>query len=319
MTPWICRTLMLLSRNASQCLRKPPSLHSISLLFFSTSRSTVSKPKITIFDYFVPQKLQNADSVLNFLMESGFSKTQIENVVQRPKINIFQDLGFNTIDFADIVSGDPWILYRSADNSLGPSILVLKNVGAVWFLKHDSERTMIPNIEYIKSCGVSYSQIVKFLFTFPRLFLIKPDNMKDFVRRVDEMGVDRKSKVFLPAIRVMSSITEENWDHKLKLLRELGFSEENILSVFRRVPQALGVFERKIKEVIQLLRSVENRDISCIICHPELLRLLRSWKLLKKKPSLSATCKITNAQFLRKYVIPYSNEVGDLYMANHGS
>ncbi|KAF2291531.1 hypothetical protein GH714_025361 [Hevea brasiliensis] len=162
----------------------------------------------------------------------------LEKII-KPKINIFQDLGFNTIDFADIVSGDPWILYRSADNSLGPSILVLKNV-----LRSNADTSTL-----LKRC----------------------DNMKDFVRRVDEMGVDRKSKVFLPAIRVMSSITEENWDHKLKLLRELGFSEENILSVFRRVPQALGVFERKIKEVIQLLRSVENRDISCIICHPELL------------------------------------------------
>lgn len=140
--------------------------------------------------------------------------------------------------------------------------------------------------------------------------------------------------MFLPAIRVVSSMTKEKWELKLKLLRELGFSEENILFVFRRVPQALAVSERKIKEITQLLLSVENLDISYIICCPELLlcsvnqrlkprleviMVLESKNLLKKKPDLSATCKMTNAQFLHKYVIPYSNELADLYMANHSS
>ncbi|XP_021657409.2 uncharacterized protein LOC110647751 [Hevea brasiliensis] len=324
MTLWIFRTLVLLSRNTSQLLHKPPALHSVSLLFFSAFRSTESKPKTTIFDYLINQlqfspesasvvsssttkyliEPQNADSVLNFLIKNGFSKAHIENVVRRvprilsaslenkikPKIKIFRDLGFNSIDVADIVSADPWILDYSADNKLGPSILALKNVLGSdadvstllkisgWFLKKDLERTLIPNIKYLKSCGISSSQIFGCVFNFPRFFLEKPENIKEFVRRVDEMGVDRKSKTFLPAIRVLGSMTKENWERKLKLFRELGFSEDNILFAFGRVAQVLAVSERKIKEVTQLLLSVENINISYIICHPEFVtsELLRS-------------------------------------------
>ncbi|KAK2659707.1 hypothetical protein Ddye_006240 [Dipteronia dyeriana] len=62
---------------------------------------------------------------------------------------------------------------------------------------------MMPNIEFMKSCGITTSQIVQHRLTFPRLFLHQPESMKDFVRRVDELGVDRTSKRFLPAIRTI--------------------------------------------------------------------------------------------------------------------
>ncbi|EEF48484.1 uncharacterized protein LOC8263052 [Ricinus communis] len=378
MAPWLFKTVNSLSSKNYQQLHKSPIHNSISLIFFSTSRPSEIKPKVTIFDYlinhqqFSPEsasnvlssttkyvkKPQNADLVLSFLTESGFSKIHIENVVQKvpqvlsskfetsikPKIKIFQDLGFESIDIADIVSADPWVLTRSADNRLGPSLLVLKNVlgtnaGVVtllklsgWFLKHDLERVMMPNIDYLKSCGISSSQIVKYVYNFPRFFLMKPESIKGFVKRVDEMGFDRKSKMFLPAIRTMSSMTVENWELKLKLLRDLGLSEENILSVFKRVPQAFAISERKIKDVTKLLLNVGNLDISYIVRHPDLLicsvnqrlkprlavlQVLENKKLLQKKPSFTSFFKISGSQFLHKYVIPYSDELGDLSLGRY--
>ncbi|XP_041017098.1 uncharacterized protein LOC121259537 isoform X6 [Juglans microcarpa x Juglans regia] len=81
-----------------------------------------------------------------------------------------------------------------------------------------------------------------------RFFLHKPESIQAFVKTVDGMGFNRKSKMFLSAIRTVSSMSEENWELKLELFRSLGFSEKDILDVFRRVPQVFAVSERKIKE-----------------------------------------------------------------------
>ncbi|KAL5779664.1 hypothetical protein ACOSQ2_010401 [Xanthoceras sorbifolium] len=186
---------------------------------------------------------------------------------------------------------------------------------------------MMPNIEFLTSCGIANSQIVQHMFTFPRLFLHKPETMKDFVRRVDELGVDRKSKRFLIAIRTISSMTKENWELKLKFLRNLGFSEDDTLSVFRTRPQALSITERKIKEVIELLRTRENVDISFIVNNPSVLlcsiesslkpRLvifdqLKTKNLLRRKTSLSTIFKLSKTKFIQRYVVPYSAELGQV-------
>ncbi|KAL6274610.1 hypothetical protein ACE6H2_025302 [Prunus campanulata] len=291
-----------------------------------------------------------SDSVLSFLKESGFSKTHLEEVVKRvprilranldtaikPKIKILQDSGFSDSDIADLISSDPWILRRSADKGLGPAILVLKNILgsnagvlrvlklSAWYLKYDLEKTLMPNIEVLKSLGISSSQIVKYIFLFPRFFLHKQDSIMGFVKRVDEMGFDRKSRMFLYAIRIMSSMTLETWELKVKLFQSLGFSENDILVVFRRAPQVFATSEKKIKEAIGMLLSSGKVDISFLVSHPELLicsvehrlkpRLqvienLEKRNLLGKIPNLSTICKYTEQKFAEKFVIPYANEL----------
>ncbi|XP_057490316.1 uncharacterized protein LOC130776204 [Actinidia eriantha] len=277
---------------------------------------------------------KKSDSILSFLKESGFSKTHLETVIIhaprvlyanldqtiKPRIKIFQDLGFSPTDTVDIVSAEPWILSHSA-NKLGPSILELNsvlgsNAGVSrflkicgWFLKCDLEKTMMPNVEFLKSFGVSSSQIVKYIYNFPRLFLHKPERIMKFVERVDELGMDRRSKGLLNAIRTISSMTVENWGLKLELFWSSGFSEEDIVLVFRKVPQAFAVSERKIKESTRILCGFGKSDISLIVNHPELLYLsvenrlklrlrvveiLESKKLLWKKPSLATVCKMSH-------------------------
>ncbi|KAJ7959034.1 Transcription termination factor like [Quillaja saponaria] len=312
---------------------------------FSEEAASKASSAITYF-----RKPRWSDSVLSFFKEIGFSQTHIEKLVVRaprllsadiektikPKIKFLQDSGFTLSDIAEIVSLDPWILLRSVDNQLAPSLLVLKSiVGSTedvcrvlkisgWFLKHDLEKTMMPNVEFMKSIGISSSQIVKYVFKFPRFFLFKVESIQGFVKRVDEMGFDRKSKMFLPAIRVLSSMRLENWHLKLKLFRGLGFSNNDILIVFRRIPQVFAVSERKIKEVTKLLLSVRNNDISFVVNHPEVLlrsvertlkprleviEILENKNSLQKKPSLTTVYKLTNKQFLEKFVLPYSDEL----------
>ncbi|KAK2659716.1 hypothetical protein Ddye_006249 [Dipteronia dyeriana] len=110
-------------------------------------------------------------------------------------------------------------------------------------------------------------------------------------------------------------MTKENWELKLKLFGSLGFSEDDTLSVFRRMPPALAVSARKIKEVIEVLHRRVNTDTSFIVYHPSVLlssvenslkpRLvifsqLKSKNLLRRKTSLATICKLPKMNFIKK-------------------
>lgn len=148
------------------------------------------------------------------------------------------------------------------------------------------------------------------------------------------MGLDRKSKMFLSGIRVVGSMTEENWELKLKLFRRLGFSEEDILSTFRSRPQVFAVSEKKIMTITKLLLSRKNIDKSCIINLPavflcsvehrlkprlQVIDILESKNLLRRKPSLNTLIKLSEKQFRKRYVHPYLKELGKTSLAIAGS
>ncbi|WCJ17914.1 hypothetical protein M5689_000299 [Euphorbia peplus] len=349
------------------------SHNNISLL---VSFSTCT-PEISIFDYLVnhhhfsPEcaakvssfsstkslyKPHNVDSFLNFLNQNGFSHLQIESILRKqprslfsnfhtttkPKIKVFQDLGFHSSDFTEIISTSPSLLTCSSDrlrlsilalkNVLGPNADIctfLKNPNSGRFLMYDLERIFVPNIDYFKSCGICPLQIASYVCRRPLLFLRKPGKLKVFVERVDEMGIDRTSKIFIEAVRVMGNMSRENWQLKLDIFRELGFSEHHILVAFRQIPPVFAQSEKKIKDVTQLLLTVE--DISYIAKNPVLLgysaekrlkprlrvlKALQTKNLLKKKPGLAQFIKISDSEFIKLYVSPYSNEVGDLFPAS---
>ncbi|GFY96427.1 hypothetical protein Acr_11g0007330 [Actinidia rufa] len=365
-----CRSLIALSlKNPHPFSLYKPHISSFSLLFSSSSR----QDRITLADYLLrrhqfspetvsklssPEKYlknpENSDSVLSFLEESGFSRTQIEQVIKRdpvvlaakldttikPKIKVLQDSGLSPNDIAEIISTGPWILRGSTDYRLGQTFLTLKSVlGSVvgvskvlkrhgLLLVRDLEKTLIPNVEFLKSCGISSSQMVKYVYNFPRFFLNKPETIKECVRRVDKMGFSRESKTFLFAIRAISSMTVGSWELKLELFRSLGFSDDDIASAFRRAPHVFAISERKIKEVTRTLVHKGRSDISFIIRHPgllgysvenrleprlQVLEVLEMKKLLPRKPSLTTVLTFTDERFFEKYVLPYLNEVGNVY------
>uniref|UniRef100_A0A803NF38 Uncharacterized protein n=1 Tax=Chenopodium quinoa TaxID=63459 RepID=A0A803NF38_CHEQI len=151
--------------------------------------------------------------------------------------------------------------------------------------------------------------------------------MRDCMRRVDELGLGRNSKMYIHGVRAVSSMTLEKWASKVKLFETLGFSEADILSMFRRTPQVLTVSERKILEVSKLLLSSGSVDVSYLVQHSELLiysaafrikprldivNVLLSKNLLQKEPRPTTLCKIGNEKFIQTFVLPYASEIGDV-------
>ncbi|XP_059629852.1 uncharacterized protein LOC132272776 [Cornus florida] len=374
MTIYICKSLVALSlKNTSHLNKTPISLLSLLFISSSPETPIAAADYLIDRHNFSPataskvssvvkylKRPEETDSILSFLQESGISDTYLERIIKRvpkvlsanlewsikPKFKVFRDLGFSSSNVVEMVSSQPMILTCSFNKRFGQSILALKSVVGsnmdvsgilkkhAWLLRYDLAKTMIPNIELLKSCGISSSQITQCLYIFPRDFLHKTTRIRENVKRVDEMGIDRKSKMFLLAIRAFCSMTKDNWESKLELFKSLGFSEDDILSSFRRYPHAFAVSERKIKELTQLLLSSGKCDISFVVNNPELLtysvvnrfkprlrvlEVLESRNLLLKKSSLATAFKMTDKKFFEKYVLPYSDEVGKLFVIKKAS
>ncbi|KAG9132769.1 hypothetical protein Leryth_014045 [Lithospermum erythrorhizon] len=224
---------------------------------------------------------EKCDAVLSFFKEIGFSKMDLQNLVKnnsgrsilcadvvktlKPKIKIFQDLSISHSDIAFIVCQNTWVLLDIGKNRIFTSLLVLKNIlGSVdavvkllktsaWFIKHDLKKNMLPNIQFLLSCGIHLDQLNNHIFNFPRLLLHKPDKLRKFVVNVDEMKFNRKSKLYLYAITCVASMNEVTWKEKLELVRSLGFTQDQIFQMFQRAPAAFAVSRWKIKDVVQVI------------------------------------------------------------------
>ncbi|KAL3845839.1 hypothetical protein ACJIZ3_003242 [Penstemon smallii] len=297
-----------------------------------------------------------SDSMLSFLKEIGLSNTQLEKLLKnrpsclntnleniiKPKIKTFQDIGFSADDIAHIISFNPAVLHTSLENRIIPSLSVLKGllgsgveVAKVlrissWLLLVDLEKNLVPNIELLKSCGIPMKQIIRHIYLYPRMFLHKPETMRKFVDKADEMGVDRNSRMFVHAVRVVSSMSDEVLGLKFKAFRDLGFPEDDILRVFRYAPKLFDVSVKKIKKVKEVLLETGKYDVSCILNNPislmysvekrykprlQVLGVLEKRNLIKKWPALLRLAQLTNNKFHEKFVAPFSNELRDVKLA----
>ncbi|CAN1266863.1 Transcription termination factor MTERF2, chloroplastic [Linum perenne] len=352
-----------------------------SYSFFSTV--TKSDSGISIYDFLVNQhhfpadiaakasdvadgkylrNPKNADSVLSYLNEAGFSRSQIETILQKtprilasnvnnfikPKIQLFSDSGFPPKDVAKIITGDPWIITRNSANRLAPSIEALKTViGSVsgvsallqrstWFLKNNLNAKTLPTIEYIHSLGFTHEHVLTLMSRLPRLFLVKPEVVKQSARKVEEeMGLDKQCAMFLCAVEVVCSVGPEKWEEKVNLLKEFGFSDEDIGFAFKRDPRIFANSAENVKQTIELLVSEAGIEMSSIVKNPELLncsiekcikprmevvKALQMKNLLPgdRKPNMVSVLKTKREYFLKKYVHPYSDQVEGLLQIAEG-
>ncbi|KAL3640774.1 hypothetical protein CASFOL_015742 [Castilleja foliolosa] len=297
---------------------------------------------------------ERSDSTLAFFRASGFSIAQLEKIltyrpsyissdlekVIKPKLKVFRDFGFSADETADIISKAPCILHCSVDNKLIPSFAVLEGLlgsksevvklhRVRCFLVYDLKKTLVPNFEFLKSCGVNVDQIIRFIRIFPRLFLQKPEIMENLVKKVDSMGVKRSSGMFIHAVRVVGSMNKESWETKLRNFRDLGFSENDILRVFRSTPLVFSASKEKVMKITKVLVGTGKYDMGCILNSPNsllfsvenrymprlrVLGVLERRGLIKEWPSLGTLHLLSDGKFYLKYVAPYLDD-GELIVA----
>ncbi|XP_031273733.1 transcription termination factor MTERF15, mitochondrial-like [Pistacia vera] len=123
------------------------------------------------------------------------------------------------------------------------------------------------------------------------------------------------------------AMSQSTWEHKLDIFRGWGWSDEDIMLVFRKCPNFMNASERKIMNAMDFLvnkigwqstdialcpdiflMSLEKRVIPrCLV-----IKVLQSKGLVKKKYNLSSFVKPFEKLFLDRFMTKYLDQVPEL-------
>ena len=142
---------------------------------------------------------------------------------------------------------------------------------------------------------------------------------------MNSVGIEPTSLMFIHAVRVIMSMTELTWKRKFKFMKSVGWSEEEILSAFKRYPLCLACSEEKFKNVMDFYVNTMKLEPRAIIAYPKfltyavetrlrprynVLKVLRSKNLIKgNNEKIVWSLTINERDFLKNYVSKYADEV----------
>ncbi|XWS14049.1 hypothetical protein CRYUN_Cryun36dG0090400 [Craigia yunnanensis] len=164
------------------------------------------------------------DSVIAFLEKQGFSKTQIKKIIAilprllssnaektfLPKLEFFQSKGVSSPELTKILLCTPDILYRSLEKTIIPSFNQLSNLlqsdskamKAIklypLLLSYQLDASLLPNVPDLN--------IISMFNYHPRSFVVNPDQFKEIVKEVKEMGFNPLLRKFLHAVIVFRKV-----------------------------------------------------------------------------------------------------------------
>ncbi|KAF5736962.1 hypothetical protein HS088_TW14G01117 [Tripterygium wilfordii] len=241
--------------------------------------------------------LEKPESVLAFLHNHGFSKTQISEVVKKypevlgsdpektllPKFEFFKSKGVLRPELVKVLCSHPSILHRSLENQLIPSFEILNDVFKSdektfltikrysRLLLHDLKTCVSPNIHTLRDNGVPEPNIAAILCHSARMFFTYPDKFRESVEEVKEKGFNPSMFTFVTAVRALRAMSKLTWKKKIDVYKRWGWSEEVILMAFRRFPIVMTLSEDKIMGMMDYYVNVLGLESSFISERPELL------------------------------------------------
>ncbi|XVF82938.1 hypothetical protein PTKIN_Ptkin16aG0091800 [Pterospermum kingtungense] len=286
---------------------------------------------------------------MSFFKDHGFSEIQIRTLIKRlpelliynpekillPKFQFFYGRGASRSKLASILSSNPFVLKCSLHNRIIPSfnyfkdlthcdddkvLLAYKQCNGV--LANDFQSLVAPNVAVLRECGVPQSDILSKLVERPRVFVTSHEKFKRTVEEVKKLGFNPLRKSFLTALRALAELSKSTWEGKVNVLKQWGWSNEEIALAFRKSPNFIMFSEHKIKAAMNFYVNTMGCKSSCIAKCPVLLslslhkRLIPRWSLLqvllskgliKKEISLQVLFMSNEKKFLSRFVTPYED------------
>ncbi|XP_057461143.1 transcription termination factor MTERF8, chloroplastic-like [Actinidia eriantha] len=352
--------LRSISSIADSSSTKSPNPHSFRVSYLINSCGLSPETAISVSPKLNFETPEKPDSVLNLLRTHGFTQTQISILVRKrpllllanpdktllPKIEFFQSLGISRTDLARSLSSTPALLERSLDNQIVPCYNYLKSVlqsdkKVVAAMNHthsvflkDLRKYLLPNIDVLREIRVPESSISYLLNHFPEAIMENPNRFSEVVNEVKEMGFDPLKMNFVQAVHAISGDGNKLiWGRCYKAYKKWGWSEDDILSAFRKHPNCMLLSEKKISQAMDvfvnkmgrhskeiarcpavLIFNLERR----IIPRSSVIRVLSSKGLLKKEFSLATIFTKVEKYFLERFVTKYEEEVPQLLSVYQG-
>ncbi|KAK1278140.1 hypothetical protein QJS04_geneDACA003507 [Acorus gramineus] len=300
---------------------------------------------------------EKPDSVLSFFKSYGFTDAQITKMISfrpqillsnpgktmKPKMDFLRDIGFSTTDLTFVLSKNPNILTISIDNQIVPAYGFLKGIlgagevivstikTAPWLLHCNLDKVMGLKIEALRDHGVPDSSISAMIKRQPRCLLnVHPDRLTEALKEVKALDFKPSSSLFYVALGSILSSSKSKWEEKFELYRSFGWSEDDIISAFKRQPMFMTLSKDKIRGMMDFLLKELGLKPSFISCYPQLLlyslektiiprwtviRVLTSHGLLNKKVNFHSICGLKEVKFLERYVIKYQEKVPQVLQA----
>ncbi|CAN6480043.1 unnamed protein product [Victoria cruziana] len=293
------------------------------------------------------------DSVIRFLIRLGFSRDHIRDAVRfnprllvadvektlRPKLELFESLGLRGPRLGKFISKNPKVLTSSLRRRLVPAVDFLKSVlhkdedvikavtRCKCILTKDIRDGLGPNIATLKEFCVPNSQIAMLLTRDPLLLAGKNSFFRKFVEKAEKMGVSSDSGLFVYAMYTVRSMSSATLDRKIELLKGFGFSAEDVLSMFRRVPSVFRTSEKKLKEGIEFFIKSIGCDVSVLVADPRCLmhsvegrmipryrvvEMLRSKMVTRKERNCLWVFRMSESEFLKKYIFAHKEHAQEL-------
>ncbi|GAB2289488.1 hypothetical protein Dimus_023798 [Dionaea muscipula] len=274
------------------------------------------------------------------LLRSKVQKTLI------PKIRVLQDLGLCGSELISVIASNPSLLTSVSRNSLLAKLDFLKSIlGSVenarnavkkakWLLHASLTNTLQPNFGLLKSYGISDERLQKLLVKNPRYLCCNPKWVQESLVRVEQvLGIPRQSAMFLYGFKVMVSLGMRNLELKFEMFKRYGWSESDVLVMVKRLPQCLTISEARLKTGMDFFVNKLGYEIGYLAAHPTLLMLsmegrilpryavfqvLQEKELLRRNPSIYTVMSISESRFLDAYVLPFKDELPELYEAYAG-
>ncbi|KAF8395585.1 hypothetical protein HHK36_019535 [Tetracentron sinense] len=331
----------------------------------SISKSTILQSSLTV-DYLVnscglsPESALKAsqqihikttskpDSVLELFRNYGFTNTHLAKIINglpsllladpiktlKPKMEFFRNNGISDPILAKFLSANATILWRSLENQIIPSFNYLKsllhtNDNIAFTLGRDSwilHRLQKQNISLLQNHGAPESTIFKIIMINPRVLCVKPDKFSENVMKIIEIGYDPSTLKFAYGLCILSGMKKGTWEKKLAVYRSFGWSEDEILSMFRKQSTCMVYSEKKISTALDFFMNKLNWTPAYISKYPTALfyslekrtvprcsvfEVLLS-KSLMKKWDMGNALKMTEDEFLKNYVVKYQEDLPQL-------
>lgn len=326
----------------------------IETLNFSNVKATKFSERFRRID-----SLEQPQSVINLLKSFGLSDSQVQSAVTTcpqilfadvndillPKLRFFQELGFSGSGFGKFIAKNSSVLTRSLDDTLKPSVETLKNIigydvnnkylarvlsRCSWVVDRIINARIVSNALYLKSCSIDDNRLSKLFKVQPRLFASHESELRDIINEISELGFPMDSKMLIYAIYTVGSLSRETLNRKFELIRSFGYSKDECLEMFRRLPSSFRISEVKLRfalefllNTVKLKRSLILHDPACLMHSVEdklvaryrVVKTLMDKGLLKKEPAFLNVLHLTEKEFLNKYISKFEKYDEELLYA----
>ncbi|KAK4352453.1 hypothetical protein RND71_027971 [Anisodus tanguticus] len=322
----------------------------VDSLGFSKEEATLASSKVTSW-----KSLKNPDLVLNFLKQTGLDNTQIKKLVSRvpklllrdvsktlkPKFQCLMDLGLSGSDLVNVIAKDVTIVERGLVTHLRPTIDCLRRTlgsdenvvkaikRASWLLSFGAPNIVETNVLLLRNSGVCDEKIKKLVLKNPRYITQKTDWVKDLLHRVEnDFRVPLDSAMFPYGFQTLASQKKSRCEKKIEIFKSFGWSHDDVLTMFRKLPYCIALSEVKIQKGLNLFMkecgfgpaylasrpSILNYSLEKrVLPRMQVLKILDEKKLKRRKWALYNVMSLTETKFIQYFVLPYKDQIPDLY------